>query len=122
MSREELNPPHSIVQLSESPGTCEFPSVPKTASDTQVCLTRGHDSESSSHDHDQSCTMVESTSLKEPASETFDTITNSATTPKLTQVDPSSTGGHESGTPTLANSDDGVSASHEKPLCLCQMY
>ena len=64
-----------------------------------------------SHDHDQSCTMIESTSLKESASETFDTITNSATTPKLTQVEVSSTCGHESGPPTLASSDGGVSAS-----------
>ena len=63
---------------SKSPGTCEFTSVSKTSSDTQVC----HDSESSSHN--QSCTVVESTSLKEPASETFDTITNSVTTLKLT--------------------------------------
>ena len=84
---------------------------PETSSDAQVCLTRGHDSESSSHD--QFCTMVESTSLKEPASETFDT--NSATTLKLTQVDASSTGGHESGPPTLASSDDGVSASQGLP-------
>ena len=59
--------------------------------------------------------MVETTSLKEPASETFDTITNSATTPKLTRVDVSSTGGHESGPPTLASSDDGVSASQGLP-------
>ena len=86
---------------SESPGTF----------DAQVCLTRGHDSESSTHD--LPCTMVESTSLKEPASETFDT--NSATTLKLTQVDASSTGGHESGPPTLASSDDGVSASQGLP-------
>ena len=97
---------------SESPGTCEFPSVPKTSSVAQVCPTRGHDSESSSHD--QSCTMVESTSLKEPASDTFDTTTNSATTLKLTQVDASSTGGHESGPSTLASSDD-VSASQALP-------
>ena len=93
---------------SESPGTCEFPSVPKTSSDAQVCPTRGHDSESSSHD--QSCTVVESTSLKEPASDTFDTTT----TLKLTQVDASSTGGHESGPSTLASSDD-VSASQALP-------
>ena len=97
---------------SESPGTCEFPGVPKTSPDAQVCLTRGHDSESSSHD--QSCTVVESTSLKEPASDTFDTITNSATTLKFTQVDASSTGGHESGPSTLASSDE-VSASQALP-------
>ena len=88
LSRKELNTQHSP---SKSPETCEFPSVSKTSSDTQVC----HDSASSSHD--QPCTVVESTSLKEPASETFDTITNSVTTLKLTQVDASSTGGHNSG-------------------------
>ena len=86
---------------SESPGTCEFPSVPKTSSDAQVCLTSSHD---------QSCTVVESTSLKEPANDTFDTTT----TLKLTQVDASSTGGHESGPSTLASSDD-VSASQALP-------
>ena len=50
---------------SESHGTYKFSSVSKISSDTQVCLC--NDSESSSHD--QSCTKVESTSLKEPASE-----------------------------------------------------
>ena len=109
--RAESSSQHSP---SESPGTCEFPSVPKTSSDTQVCLTRGDDSESSSNDYDQSCTMVESTSLKEPASKTFDTITNSATTPKLTQVDANS--GDESGPPTLASSDDRISASQGLPI------
>ena len=78
----------------------------------QKSVTRGHDSESSSHY--RSCTVVESTSLKEPPSETFDTTTNSATTLKLTQVDASSTGGHESGPSTLASSDE-VSASQALP-------
>ena len=98
LSRKELNPPHSIVQVSllEPVDFQVFLRHP-----LMLCLTRGHDSESSSHDYDQSCTKVESTSLKEPASETFDTITNSATTPKLTQVDANS--GHESGPPTLAS-------------------
>ena len=114
MSRKELNFSTQHSQ-SESPGTCKFSIVPKTSFDAQVCLTRGHDSESSSHDHDQSCTMAESTALKESASESFDTITNSVTTLKLTQVDASSTGGHESGPPTLASSDDGVSASQGLP-------
>ena len=68
-----------------------------TSSGAQVC----HDSESSSRD--QSC--LESISLKEPASETFDTITNSVTTLKLTQVDASSTGSHDSQPFTLASSD-----------------
>ena len=109
--RAESSSQHSP---SESPGTCEFPSVPKTSSDTQVCLTRGHDSESSSHDYGQFCTKVESTPLKEPASETFDTITNSATTPKLTEYDANS--GHESEPPTLASSDDGIRASQGLPI------
>ena len=52
--------------------------------------------------------------MKEPASETFDTITNSVTTPKLTQVDANSA--HESGPPTLATSDDGISASQGLPI------
>ena len=97
---------------------CKFSSVPKTSSDALVCLkvTSGHDSESSSHYHDQSCTMAESTSLKEPVNKAIDTVTNSATSLKLTQVDASSTGGHESvGPPTLVSSDDGVSASQGLP-------
>ena len=42
----------------------------------------------------------------EPASEIFDTVTNSATTLKWTQVDASSTGSHDSRPSTLASSDD----------------
>ena len=113
--RAESSTQHS---QSESPGTCKFSSVPKTSSDALVCLkvTSGHDSESSSHYHDQSCTMAESTSLKEPVNKAIDTVTNSAISLKLTQVDASSTGGHESvGPPTLVSSDDGVSASQGLP-------
>ena len=112
MSRKEAES-SSQHSPSESPGSCEFQSVPKTSSDAQVCLTRGCDSESS-HDFDQPCTKVESTSLKKFPSETFDTITNSATTPNLTQVDANS--GHESVPPTLASSDDGISASQGLPI------
>jgi len=98
---------------SESQGTCGIPSVLKTFSDAQVCPTEGHDSESSSHD--QSCTVGESTSVKEAASGTCDTITNSATTFKLTHVDASSTGGHDSEPSTVASSDNSTSTSQGLP-------
>ena len=93
--------------------TCGIPSVPKTSSDAQVCLTEGHDSKSFSQD--QSCTAVESTSVKEAASGSCDTITNSATTLKLTHVDASSTGGHDSELSTLASSDNSTSTSQGLP-------
>ena len=91
--------------------TCGNPSVPKTTSDAQVCLTEGHDSKSSSQD--QSCTVVESTSVKEAASGSCDTFTNSATTLKLTHA--SSTGGHDSEPSTVASSDNSTSTSQGLP-------
>jgi len=106
---------------SESPGTCGIPSVLRQLLMLKFALLKA-----TTLNLLLMISLVESTSVKEAASGTCDTITSSATTFKLTHVDTSSTGGHSRdhdtsstgghGEPsTVASSDNSTSTSQGLP-------